>query len=113
MRLSDTDYVLAEELSRDPFELRDYAEAHKARAVANVDRADDLWTLIFPPWRWPRWFREVRIVRREIRELRRRRMIVMVALDLSASDRTVASTPTARARSAENGLDSRGLDTEG
>jgi hypothetical protein len=40
-------------------EINDYAQANHRAAL-------DLYGLIFPPWRWPRWFRESREVRRRV-----------------------------------------------
>jgi hypothetical protein len=73
-------YELAGRLASNIAELDAYAQANLRSANANVRCADDLYGLIFPPWRWRRWYREARAVRAEILELRRRRAITDHAL---------------------------------
>ena len=40
-----------------------YAEESHRMALA-------MWDLIFPPWRWPRWFRQYREVKRRLKQSR-------------------------------------------
>jgi hypothetical protein len=56
--------------------------AHLAeRADRNHQRALGMWSLIFPPWRLPAWWREQRAVRFEAAELRALRATVQLALE--------------------------------
>jgi hypothetical protein len=50
-----------------------YAAETVRLAESNHKRALALWDLIFPPWRWPKWYRESRAVKAGIRETRKRR----------------------------------------
>lgn len=46
-------------------------DARLAYAQETHRLALELWDYIFPPWRWPEWFRRRRVIRARIDEFRR------------------------------------------
>jgi len=53
-----------------------YAEETHRIAVDNHERVLAMYDLCFPPWRWPKWWRESRLVKEGMRETNRRREIL-------------------------------------
>lgn len=51
------------------------ADENHRRALDNHRRALDLYDLIFPPWRWIKWWREYRAIRAAMREVERRNAV--------------------------------------
>jgi len=53
-----------------------YAQETHRLALAAHEKAVELYDYVFPPWRWPRWFRQHREVQAMIRNVQERRAVL-------------------------------------